>query len=184
MDAIEVWNGPWDSFDQAALRRWHDAAHGRHDQGRRRQLRHPPAEQTRSACRRPWSAPEALSVEAIVAGYRAGHCWIAESSAVDLLDFTATLDDVSGGIGEYVPSDPGQEVQVDLELTGVDGCEARLLGPGAAIYGSASAVDGKITLRKTVPGGTSFVRAEVRRGGFPVGSVVALTNPIFLTAAG
>jgi hypothetical protein len=33
------------------------------------------------------------------------------------------------------------------------------------------------------PGGTAFVHAEVRRGPLPTDPMVALTNPVFLTAA-
>ncbi|HEU5038641.1 MAG TPA: CehA/McbA family metallohydrolase [Nocardioides sp.] len=176
MDAIEVWNGPWDGFDEQAVRRWHQLltagtfkpAVGNsdtHNQG-----------QTIGLAQTVVRA-EALATDAIVAGYRGGHSWIAESSDVDL-HLTATLDDVSGECGDRVPSDAGQQVAVHLDATGVDGCVATLLGPGTAVYGTAAAVDGAITLDVDVRGGTAFVRAEIRRNK----DMVALTNPIFLTA--
>lgn len=179
MDAVEVWNGPWDGFDAATLRKWHalltagvfKPAVGNSDT-------HKQAQQIGLA--QTVVRAEALSTEAIIAGYRAGHSWIAESFAVGL-DFTAALGDVTGECGDRVPSDIGQTVAVHLKATGVAGCTARLLGPGAATYGASAAdPDGVIVLDAAVPGGTSFVRAEVRRAD----KMVALTNPIFLTPAG
>ncbi|GAB2448072.1 CehA/McbA family metallohydrolase [Nocardioides hungaricus] len=179
MDAIEVWNGPWDAFDSAAVTRWHDLltrgvfkpAVGNSDTHRESQRIGLPQTVVRA---------EELSVEALVRAYREGRCWIAESSAIDL-GLTATLGSVTGQIGDRVPSDPGSEVAVRLEVAGVPGCRATLLGPGSVRFGSAAADEsGAIALDRGVPGGTPFVRAEVRRGT----AMVALTNPIFLTPAG
>ena len=184
MDAIEVWNGPWDSFDAAAVARWHallsrgivKTAVGNSDTHRESQTVGLPQTVVHA---------DELSVEALVRAYRAGRCWIAESSAIDLVSFSATLDDVSGGIGDRVPADPGSTVAVHLEATGVPGCWARLIGPGATVLGTVAADEsGRVVLDRDVPGGTAFVRAEVRRGvSYAAGRTVALTNPIFLTAA-
>jgi hypothetical protein len=176
MDAVEVWNGPWDGFDAGAVSRWHQLlsagtfkpAVGNSDTHNQGQTIGLPQTVVRA---------DGLSVESLINGYRLGHSWIAESSAVDLV-FTATLDDVGGESGDHVPSSEGQQVAVHLEATGVDGCVATLLGPGAATYGTATDTGGAITLDANVPGGTPFVRAEIRRAG----KMVALTNPIFLTA--
>jgi hypothetical protein len=117
---------------------------------------------------------ESLSVEAILAGYRGGHSWIAESSAVGL-DFTATLGSVTGECGDTVPSSVGDLVDVRLTVTGVPDSVATLIGP-SGVLGTAQAVDGTITLDQAVPGGLAFVRAEVKRGT----TMLAMTNPIFL----
>lgn len=188
MDAIEVWNGPWSgtnaATNQQTLRRWHDLlsdgvfkpAVGNSDTHRE--------SQTIGVAQTVVHADE-LSVEALVGAYRAGRCWIAESSTVEIVTFTASLDDVSGEIGDHVPSDAGSEVAVHLEVTGVPGCQATLFGAGTAKYGTALADEtGAITLDATVPGGSAFVRAEVRRGLTSTSPMVAMTNPIFLTAAG
>lgn len=184
MDAIEVWNGPWSGTtmlpNNDAVKRWHalltagiiKVAVGNSDTHRQSNAIGVPQTVVRA---------EELSAAAIVAGYRAGRCWIAESSAIELVSFTATLDDVIGEIGDHVPSDEGQEVAVRLEMTGVAGCTAKLLGPGTRTFATATAVDGTITIDATVPGGTAFVRAEVRRGSTAISPMVALTNPIFLS---
>ena len=175
VDAIEVWNGPWGVDDDRTVNRWHDLltagtfkpAVGNSDTHNHGQTIGLPQTVVRA---------DGLSVGSVIGGYRLGHSWIAESSAVDLT-FTATLDDVSGECGDRVPSVEGQTVAVHLDASGVDGCVATLHGPGVATYGSAPAVDGVITLDATIPGGTAFVRAEIRRGT----AMVALTNPIFLS---
>jgi hypothetical protein len=176
VDAVEVWNGPWGSDDDRTVTRWHELltagtfkpAVGNSDSHNHGQTIGLAQTVVRA---------ESLSVDALVTGYRLGHSWIAESSAVDLR-FTATLDDVSGECGDRVPSGTGQDVAVHLEATGVDGCVATLLGPGTAnVLGTAAATGGAITLDAAVPGGTAFVRAEIRRGT----AMVALTNPIFLS---
>ncbi|MCB0896796.1 MAG: PHP domain-containing protein [Nocardioides sp.] len=180
MDAVEVWNGPWDGFDGATVTRWvnllnngtYKPAVGNSDSHNRSQTVGLPQNVVRAG---------SLSTTAIIEALRAGHSWIAESSAVDL-DFSATLDDVSGECGDHVPSSAGDQVAVHLEVTGVPGCTAFLYGPRAS-YGKAAADEsGRIVFDRTVPGGTAYVRAEVRRGTTPVDQLVALTNPIFLTA--
>ncbi len=182
VDAVEVWNGPWDNFDLGAVKRWHDLlstgvfkpAVGNSDSHNTSQQIGLPQTVVRA---------ESLSTAAIIAGCRAGHSWIAESSTVEV-DFTATLGALTGGCGDRVPSTAADEVGVRLEVGGVPGCVATLLGPRLETYADQAADEtGRIVIDTTVPGGTGFVRAEVRRGT-PVGAMVALTNPILLTAAG
>jgi hypothetical protein len=184
MDAVEVWNGPWSGTNaftnNATVKHWHDLltagtfkpAVGNSDTHKQSQTIGLAQTVVRA---------ESLSTETIIAGYRGGHSWITGSKDVDL-HFTATLDDVSGQCGDHVPSDEGQEVAVHLDVTGVPGCTATLIGPGVTTFGTAVAVDGTITLDAVVPGGTAFVRAEVRNGTTSTSQMVALTNPIFLTA--
>jgi hypothetical protein len=174
MDAIEVWNGPWDGFDALALSAWHRLllagtfipAVGNSDS-------HNSGQQIGLA--QTVVRAEALSVDAIIAGYRGGHSWITGSSDVDL-DFTATLGAVTGSCGDTVPSTAADTVAVRLEVTGVpDGAVATLIGR-SGVLGTSTAVDGTIRLDTTVAGGAAFVRAEVKQGSV----MVALTNPIFL----
>ncbi|MGY2704775.1 CehA/McbA family metallohydrolase [Nocardioides sp. HB32] len=181
MDAVEVWNGPWDGFDEQALTRWHQLlttgtfvpAVGNSDTHKQSQTIGLAQTVVRA---------ESLSTEALVAGYRGGHSWIAGSSAVDL-HFTATLDDVSGECGDRVPSGAGQHVAVHLDATGVDGCTARLVGPQGTKtpLATATADGGAITLVADVAGGTPFVRVEIRQGPLFNDPMVALTNPIFVS---
>jgi hypothetical protein len=182
MDAIEVWNGPWSGYNapanEKAVAGWHDLltagtfkpAVGNSDTHRQSQ---------QIGLAQTVVRAESLSAAAIIAGYRGGHSWLAESSTVGL-EFTATLDGVPHECGDTVQSAEGDEVAVRLAVTGVAGCVATLIGPGEATYRTATADDsGQLVLEATVPGGSGFVRAEVRRGT----AMVAMTNPIFLTAS-
>ncbi|MFC4782929.1 CehA/McbA family metallohydrolase [Nocardioides sp. MAHUQ-72] len=180
MDAVEVWNGPWSGLNayanEKALSAWHGLltdgvfkpAVGNsdsHNHGQRIGL-------AQTVVR-----ADSLSVDALLDGYRGGHAWIAESSDIDL-DLTATLGEVTGGCGDHVPSSEGDTVGVRLHVTGLDdGCVATLLGPGTTVHATAPATGGEVLLDASVPGGTSFVRAEVRRGP----AMVAMTNPVFLS---
>ena len=51
------------------------------------------------------------------------------------------------------------------------------IGCGNGVLATEVATNGALTLDAGVPGGTSFVRAEVKRGS----TMLALTNPIFLS---
>ena len=185
--AVEVWNGAWPglsaTFNNQAVQRWHDLltagtfkpAVGNSDTHRKAQ---------QIGLAQTVVRAESLSTEAIIAGYRGGHSWIAESAGV-ALTFTAALGEATGTCGDRVPSAAGDEVAVRLEVSGADGCVATLLGPGLETYETQLADEtGTVLMETTVPGGIAFVRAEVRHGDQPEDRMVALTNPIFLTPAG
>ena len=182
VDAIEVWNGPWSGVNaypnSQAVKQWHTLltqgifkpAVGNSDS-------HNTGQQIGLA--QTVVRAESLSADAIMSGYRLGHSWITGSSEVDL-EFTATLGAVTGSCGDTVPSTAADEVAVHLGVTGVpDGSIATLIG-GPGVPPTAVATDGTITLDAVVPGGTAFVRAEVHLTD-PSKTMVALTNPIFLT---
>ncbi len=179
MDAIEVWNGPWTGINalsnRNAVSRWHELlVAGRFLPAVGNSDSHNSGQRVGTA--QTVVRAEALSVDAIIAGYRGGHSWITGSSGIGL-DFTATLGAVSGQCGDRVPSGPGDTVAVRLAVTGVAaGDTARLIGPTGDL-GTAVATDGTLTLDAAVPGGTAFVRAEVTRSN----TMLALTNPIFLS---
>ncbi|MFC7492703.1 MULTISPECIES: CehA/McbA family metallohydrolase [unclassified Nocardioides] len=181
MDAIEVWNGPWSGLNAIAnakaVARWHELltagvfkpAVGNSDTHKVEQ-RIGLAQTVVRAAR--------LSKAAIIAGYRGGHSWITGSSEVDL-EFAATLGAARAECGDRLASTAADQVAVRLHVTGVPvGSVATLIGPGATTYGApvVAGADGAVLVERSVPGGTAFVRAEVRQGD----AMVAMTNPIFL----
>ena len=186
LDAVEVWNGPWDSFDQTAVQHWHSllvAGHyvpvvGNSDS-------HTP-EQTVGLAQTVVRATS-LSTGAIVEALKKGNAWVAESSAVQLA-FEATLGEATASCGDHLAVTPTDVVDVRLELTGVPGVLAQVLGPAGVLAGGVADASGAVTVTARVPAATPFVRAEVRRPTEVVldplaGStapMVALTNPIFL----
>lgn len=182
MDALEVWNGPWSGLNatanEKAVAHWQKMltdgvfkpAVGNSDT-------HNPTQQIGLAHTVVRST--SLSVKDLIAGYRAGHSWITGSSAVDLT-FTASRGGATAECGDHLGGGSG-DAAVHLQVSGVpDGAVANLIGPGPASglpLAVGTAVGGAITLDHTAPGGTAWVRVEVRSAG----AMVAMTNPIFLT---
>ena len=189
MDAIEIWNGPWTLDDHFGVEHWHAmlvAGHyvpvlgnsDSHHDGQTVGL-------AQSVVR-----ASSLSTGAIVRALKGGHCWIAESSAVDLT-FEATLGTSTASCGDRLEAAPGDQVVVRLDVSGAPGCLVQIRGPLGPLAGSATDAAGTATVTVTVAAGlASFVRAEVRRPSpevvvnpledSPGGEMVALTNPIFL----
>ncbi|WP_435744433.1 CehA/McbA family metallohydrolase [Nocardioides sp. SYSU DS0663] len=193
VDAVEVWNGPWTLDDEATLATWHAQlvaapasgtwlpAVGSSDTHHEGQPVGTPHTVVRA---------ETLSVGAVVAAVRAGRAWLAETSDVDLA-LTATAGDRTASCGDALGAGPAEPVDVRLEVTGVPGCLAQLVGPLGPLAGAVADGSGAATLSATVaPALAPFVRAEVRRldgepvldplRGVPGLAMVALTNPVWL----
>jgi hypothetical protein len=189
MDAVEVWNGPWVVWNQLTLAAWHTQLVGGHytpavgnsDSHHDGQVVGLPQTVYRL---------DTLSSDAIVAAVKGGHCWIAESSAVDLT-FTATGAGTSttvGGPGDTVTLTDGELLACHLDVTGVPGTLAQLIGKSGVLAAAFADSGGAITLQQDVAVDEGFVRVEVRRPASlpadPLSSqskepMVALTNPIF-----
>ncbi|MEV8534944.1 CehA/McbA family metallohydrolase [Streptomyces sp. NPDC051211] len=182
-DAVEVWNGPWTPDDEVSLAAW-DAQlqHGR---------RPLPAVANSDYHRDPdrIGTPqtvvlaEDLTRDAILAGLRAGRSYAAESAAVSV-EFTAvTPRGAHAGIGERLRADdPSTVVLVRLSVTGVEGCDLRLVTD----QGLAFTAPGARSLEwRTTPDRAAYVRAEVRHPpqAPPLpGPPAAFTNPIWIGA--
>jgi hypothetical protein len=190
MDAVEVWNGPWTLFNEAAVEHWQSLlasghfvpAVGNSDSHHAGQVVGLPQTVYRMT---------ALSTAAVVDAARAGRCWIAESSEVDLrLTGTSTGPSQAGGdIGDTVEVEVGAQLNVVLHVEGAPGTLAQLIGKSGTVLGAAFAAnDGTVDLSVDVDRSEAFVRAEVRRSsGSPDPAtyqsgltMVALTNPIFI----
>lgn len=189
VDAVELWNGPWTLDDQTTLEHWHDLltagtfvpAVGNSDSHRDEQVVGLPQTVVLA---------DSLATGAVLDGIRAGRCWLAESSAVDLT-FTLTGPAGTETCGGTVRAAVEDTLRVALSVTGVPGCTALVRGAeGVVAIGSADAA-GRIELATDLPAGlTPFLRAEVRRpsaavptdptSGTPGGPMVALTNPVFV----
>jgi hypothetical protein len=179
VDAVEVWNGAtaapsneralaaWDGLLRAGRRL---VATGGSDAHR------PPDRvgQPQTVVR-----AERLAAAEVVAGLRAGRCWLARSARVGL-DFAAAAGDRRAGVGERLAGRQGEAVAVRLRVAGAAGAVASLHGPDGHLHsaGLGPGASGRLEFG-TVLGATPWLRAEVRR---PDGGLVALTNPIWLAA--
>ena len=106
------------------------AAHRRGVQAGRRQLRHPQVGQ-QIGCAQTVVRAEALSVDAIIAGYRGGHSWITGSVGVDLRLHRDARRGRAVSAATRCRADRVTTVAVRLEVTGVAvGWIATLIGPG------------------------------------------------------
>ena len=193
MDAVEVWNGPWSGFNQTTVSNWHQLlvdgtyvpAVGNSDSHH--------SGQTVGLAQTVYRLPT-LSTRQVVAAVKGGHAWIAESAAVDL-DLTATgagPTTTVGGPGDTVALSAGEDLAVHLDVSGVPGTVAQLIGSSGVLAGAAADGSGHAVIDATVPATERFVRVEVRRptaavdpsGDLTSYPMVALTNPVFVVDSG
>lgn len=183
-DLIEVWNGPWTLDDDATVTTWDGLlrtghwipAVGDSDAHNPDQVVGLPHNVVLA---------DDLRADPLMAGLRAGHNWIAESSAVQL-ELSATDGRTTVGIGDRLRTGSGTPVTVAVTVGGVPGTSVRFLNQLGPQYAETVPASGVATVRwTTVPRYTDWIRVEVRR---PVptqttpDTMVALTNPVFLSS--
>lgn len=182
-DAVEVWNGAYTPDDEVSLQEWDNTLAVAARSGGR----WTPAMGNSDAHRDPdrVGGPQTvvladeLSREAIQAGLKGGHSYVAESAAVSL-SFTASGGRGGhAGIGERLRVAPDEPVTVRLDVTGAPGCTASFVTDQGTLF---SAPHGAVSWQTTASYAT-YVRAEVRHpplvAGLP-GPLAAFTNPVFL----
>lgn len=189
MDAVEVWNGPWSFWNQQMVAAWQDLlAAGTYVPG----VGNSDSHHSGQIVGLPMTAHRlsSLSSAEVVAAVKGGHCWIAESSDVDL-DFTGTGTGPTttvGGPGDTVTLADGEQLAVHLDVTGVPGTVGQLFGASGLVAGVVADQSGHLVIDAPVDPGEGFVRAEVRRttgtvdpmGDLSGLTMVALTNPVFV----
>ncbi|MFC8515441.1 CehA/McbA family metallohydrolase [Streptomyces sp. NPDC057257] len=184
-DVVEVWNGPWSSDvpwqadNEAALAGW-----GRGLAAELRRGRWWPAMgNSDTHLEGQLGSPhtvvlaEELSVDAILAGVRAGRSWIAASDAVEL-SFAVSAGDQSAGIGERLKTGDEPAV-VRVVVHGVPRGTVSLHTERGKVYGASLPDTGQGTVEWHVGAEEpAFVRCEVRDVN---GHMAALTNPVVLS---
>jgi hypothetical protein len=193
-DAVEVWNGPWTPDDEVSLADWDNTLVASARSGSRDWL---PAMGNSDAHRDPdpVGTPQTvvladdLTREAIQAGIRAGHSYVAESKSVSLTFTASGAKGEHAGIGERLEVDRETPVTVRLEATGAPRCTIRFVTDQGVLFTSDPLpVSGAGTAEwHTTAAYAAYVRAELRHevalGPLP-GALAAFTNPIFLGAHG
>lgn len=185
-DAVEVWNGPYTLDDEVSVADWDNTlvsgaswtpAMGNSD-----------AHKDPDAIGTPQTVVLAddLSRDAILAGIRAGHSYITESSAISLTFGASGGRAQHAGIGERLRVAADTPVTVRLEVTGAPGCTANFVTDQGTLFSTELPASGSGTVEwQTTPSYAAYVRAEVRHApkaaGLP-GPLAALTNPVFLGA--
>lgn len=187
-DAVEVWNGPWTADDEVSLADWDNSlvASARSGRAWTPAMGNSDAHKDPDAIGTPQTVVLAddLTREAILAGIRAGHSYIAESAKVSLT-FGATGGRAAhAGIGERLRVDKDDAVTVRLDVTGAPGCTAQFVTDQGTLYATPLPESGSGTVEWTTTASyAAYVRAEVRHPatapGLP-GAPAAFTNPVFL----
>jgi hypothetical protein len=187
-DAVEVWNGAYTPDDEVSLQAWDNTLVASVRSGKP----WTPAMGNSDAHRHPdpVGTPQTvvladeLSREAILDGIRAGHSYVAESSAVSLSFSAAGGHGQHAGIGERLRVDADDPVTVRLEVSGAPNCSARIVTDQGVLHTVALPASGTGTVEwGTTASYAAYVRAEVRHApvvpGLP-GPLAAFTNPVFL----
>ena len=182
MDAIEVWNGRWNLDDEVSLRIWQRllcegrrvAAVGGSDSHTERQSVGSP--QTVVHARE-------LSIPALVDGLRRGRSYIARSRAVTV-EFTASSRGAAevAGPGQTLRMPPDGRVMVTAMITGAPETHAALITAAGCAGRAKVAGSARTMLRWELEADSArFARLELRDAQRrPLGTMVALTNPVWL----
>ena len=187
VDAVEVWNGDWTLDDAVSVSTW---------EAMLRAGQWIPAIGNSDAHREPQRVglpqtvvlADSLRTRDILRGIRAGRCWLAESSAVQLSMVAHGRGHRRATIGDRLDAGPGTPVELVLQVAGVPGCAVSLINQAGLQHVVQVDATGAAEIRwETRPLISEWVRAEIRR---PVptattpDTMVALTNPIFLGRRG
>jgi hypothetical protein len=184
-DAVEVWNGlwssdrPWNADNNAAVAEW-----GRTLAAGIRSGRWLPAIGNSDthldgqiAMPHTVVLADELSTSAVLAGIRAGHSWIAGSTAIDL-SLHARAGERSAGIGDQLDTF-GKPAVIQSVVSGVPSGTVSFHTDRGTVHRETLPGDGPGTIEwRTSAEESAFVRVEVRQ---PEQQMAALTNPVILS---
>jgi hypothetical protein len=182
-DAVEVWNGlwtsdrPWNADNEAALAEWGRSLGGIHG-GRWRPAIGNSDTHLAGQMGTPHTVVHAdqLSTDAVLAGIRAGRCWIAETAAIEL-SLTVSAGRRRAGIGERLDTGD-QPALVQVDVRGAPSGTVSFHTDRGNVHRELLSDDGSGAVEwRTGVEESAFVRVEVRHPG---GHMAALSNPIIL----
>lgn len=184
-DAVEVWNGrwasdlPWNADNEAALAEWgRGLAAGVHA-GRWRPAIGNSDVHLAGQIGTPQTVVRAgvLDSDAILAGIRAGRCWIAGSATVQL-SFTAEAGDRVAEVGDQLTTG-GKPVVLRLRVHGVPSGTVSFHTDRGQAHHQTLPPEGAGSIEWSTSASESmFARVQVRHSD---GHMAALTNPILWT---
>jgi hypothetical protein len=180
VDALEVWNGRWNLDDEMSLRTWQrllrqgrgvvavggSDSHGAHQQvGLPQTVVH----------------AEGLSSAAIIDGLRCGRSYLVRSSGV-ALDLTASCGNGVAGPGQTLRVPDDGRVTVTAVISGTPDTEVALITAEGPVRRAMVGSDRARVQWDLDAASARFARLEIREAQRrPLGAMVALTNPIWLT---
>jgi hypothetical protein len=176
VDAVEVWNGGLDELaNDEAVAAWDGLLRaGRTVVAVAGSDAHRPPDQVGSAQTVVWA--DRLAAADLVAGLRAGRCYLAGSARVGV-SLSATAAGRRAGMGGRLHGRPDEPLSVRLRVRGAAGSVATLYGQDGPVHEAPVGMGRAVEVTWTAPlGSLSYLRAEVHRPG---GDLLALTNPIW-----
>jgi hypothetical protein len=171
-DAVEVWNGPWDSTDEQAVQLWQKmlvegkriTAIGGSDSHAPPSVNGLPTSVVKGRGR---------SQAAIVEGVKAGRVYLVQGPGMDIAFEVVSKSLVAPAqIGDRLSA---KKKDARFSAEGLAGQRMCLISDQGYFY-NASIVDHK-EIQHAVPSGAKFIRAEVRNSTSD--EVLALTNPVW-----
>ena len=181
-DALEVWNGIWDSpgnitgtnQNEPAVALWQSqlvtgrkvTAVGGSDSHSAPSLDGYPTTVVKS---------RSLSQSSILDGVRDAKVYIVQGPGMTIDMKVQGCKGSSADIGGSIPADEAQNVTVTVDTVGFNGMKACFVTDQGYMW-NTSVSDGQ-TIRYTVPDGAKFVRAEFRNS---TETVFGMTNPVWI----
>lgn len=179
-DAIEVWNGTWDTNDEYGVAWWNDmlkrgivkTAIGASDS-------HRPDSKNIIAHPQTIVHAKGLNRTAIIDGIRKGRCYIAENSNISLgLEVSPLHSKLSVEVGDTLFIRQGDELSVFCNVNGVSDSSIVMLISNKGIEHVFNNVKGNSVLKYNISSkGIQYIRAEVRKADR---TMEALTNPVWI----
>lgn len=177
IDAIEVWNGQQpQSVNEGALAIWD----GLLRRGRPvTLLGASDAHRSPNPIGRPQNAVRArrLSTHAVVEAVREGRCYAVRGPETTLELIAHGPRGMTAGLGDRLPSRPGDRVRVELRVLGAPGTVGTLHDQRGQRASHAIRSDSDRVITRTTARESRWIRGEVRN---PDGTFVGLTNPVWL----
>jgi len=180
VDALEVWNASLDELaNDEAVAAWDGLLRaGRAVVAVGGSDAHRPPDPIGSPQTVVWA--ERLAAADVIAGLRAGRCYLASSARVRA-SLTAAVAGLEAGLGGRLGGRPDDPLSVRLRVRGVTGSVASLHSQDGPVYEAPVGMGRAVDVDWQAPlGNLSYLRAEVRRPG---GELLALTNPIWFRAS-
>ncbi len=179
-DAIEVWNGPWEIFDENAVLWWNGllkngivkTAIGASDS-------HRPDSKSIIAHPQTVVYAKGLNRKAIISGIREGRCYLAENSYISLsLKVSSPGSKRSASIGDTLSALQKNKFSVRCKIRGLSDSSMVIFISNKGIEHVFNNVKSNADLKfKIVSKGIEYIRAEVRKADR---SMQALTNPVWI----
>jgi len=179
-DAIEVWNGTWEDFDENAVVWWNGmlkkglvkTAIGASDS-------HKPDSKNIIAHPQTVVYSEGLNRNAIIDGIRKGRCYIAENSNISLgLVVSPVHSKHSAAIGDTLFGNTRNKLSILFNVKGISDSSMVILISNKGIEHTFQNVKANSVLKyKVARTGIQYIRAEVRKTDR---TMQALTNPVWI----